>query len=205
MFIASAENVVDMMLRPAIPGTMTSRSLWLFEKIAPKSDRKMSGRRKLKNAALGLRQNILRSRRYWRQERPSAPFIARTSVPLADGRRSSNGAQSSRRLPLGGHPGGELEIDILKRRPGDAEIHEPDAACERRARELVQQRRRVVGLTRDHRAVLVAPAHAVARRGVDAELRRRADGEDAPARDDRDAVAQRLRLVEVVRREQDRL
>ena len=54
MFIASAEKVVDMMLMPAIPGTMTSRSLWLLEKIAPKSDRKMSGSRKLKKAALAV-------------------------------------------------------------------------------------------------------------------------------------------------------
>ena len=34
--------------------------------LAPNSARNSSGSRKLKNAALGLRQNILRSSRYWR-------------------------------------------------------------------------------------------------------------------------------------------
>ena len=50
----------------------------------------------------------------------------------------------------------------------------------------------------------IAPADAVARRRG-AELGGRALGEDAAVLDDRDAVAERLRLVEVVRRQQDRL
>src|ERR671920_337809 len=64
---ASALNVVDSTAIPAIPGTITSRSSWLSLKIIPKSSRNSSGSRKLKNAALGLRQNSRRSSRYWRQ------------------------------------------------------------------------------------------------------------------------------------------
>jgi hypothetical protein len=63
-FMASALNVVDMTLRPAMPGTITSRLSWLPWKIAPNSARNSSGRKKLKNAADGLRQNMRRSRRY---------------------------------------------------------------------------------------------------------------------------------------------
>ena len=69
MLNASAVKVVDMMLRPAMPGTMMFSSFWLDAKIAPNSARKISGSRKLKNAAVGLRQNIRRSSRYWRQAR----------------------------------------------------------------------------------------------------------------------------------------
>ena len=45
---------------------MTSSVFWSPEKIAPKRKRKSSGRMKEKNAAVGLRQNIRRSRRHWR-------------------------------------------------------------------------------------------------------------------------------------------
>ena len=44
-----------------MPGTMIFRFSWL--EIAPNRTRKISGSTKLKNAAVGLRQNILRSRR----------------------------------------------------------------------------------------------------------------------------------------------
>src|SRR3712207_5508110 len=64
---ASAENVVDSTLIPAIPGTMTSSCSWSPAKMAPKNARNSSGSRKLKNAALGLRQNRRRSSRYCRQ------------------------------------------------------------------------------------------------------------------------------------------
>ena len=84
MFIASATNVVDMTLMPAMPGTITSRSVWLPANTAPNRNRNSSGRTKLKNAALGLRQNILRSRRYWRQVRARS-LIGRGLV-LAPGR-----------------------------------------------------------------------------------------------------------------------
>jgi hypothetical protein len=69
----------------------------------------------------------------------------------------------------------------------------------------VQQGRGVVGLAHVRVAVLVAPRDAVARRSVDADLRRRADGEDATVLHDPDAIAEGLGLVEVVRGEQDRL
>src|SRR3954447_26206509 len=97
MFIASALNVVDMTLRPAIPGTITSRFSWSPEKIAPNIARKSSGRTKLKNAAVGLRQNIRRSRRYWCQARAEASAT-------------------------GGLLCGQLEIDVLERRPRDRQV-----------------------------------------------------------------------------------
>src|SRR4051812_31416126 len=98
MFIASALNVVDMMLMPAMPGTMTFRVSWLPPKIAPNRARKSSGRKKLKNAADGLRQNMRRSRRYWCQ------------ASVADS------AIDARLLGLLGLLGGELQIDVLERR-----------------------------------------------------------------------------------------
>src|SRR5579885_1678659 len=157
---------------PAIPGTMTSSSLRLPLTIAPNSARKISGRRKLKNAALGLRQNRWRSKRYWRQS-----------------------SSSIRR---------ELQVDVLEARPRHGDALEALVAGERRARQLVQQRRRIVGLVHDRLAV----AHvrdAVARAPADAELGGRSLGEDAAADDDRHAVRELLRLIEVVRREQHRL
>ena len=66
MFMARALNVVDMTLMPRMPGTMTLSVFWSPEKIAPKRKRKSSGRMKEKKAAVGLRQNIRRSRRHWR-------------------------------------------------------------------------------------------------------------------------------------------
>src|SRR5690242_13787096 len=186
MFIASALNVVDMTLMPAMPGTITSRLCWLPPKIAPNSARKSSGRKKLKNAADGLRQNIRRSRRYWCQARVAS---------LTGGRLLGLG----RRLgPLGDGLGGQLEVDVLERRARDRQVPERLAPCERGARELVQQRGRVLGLARGEVAGLVAPRDAVARR-PGAERGGRALRDDPPLLDDRDAVAQRLRLVEVVR------
>src|SRR4051812_24073000 len=189
MFIASALNVVDITLMPAMPGTITSRLSWLPPKIAPNSARNSSGRKKLKNAADGLRQNIRRSRRYWCQ--------ARTA-------ESATGARLLGLLGLLGRVGRQLEVDVLERRPRHGQVAQPLAARERRARELVQQRGRVLGLARDDLAGVVAPGHAVARR-AGAERGGRALGDEAPLLDDRDAVAQRLRLVEVVGRQQDGL
>src|SRR3954470_6957613 len=176
-FIASALNVVAMMLIPAIPGTITSRFSWSPEKIAPNIARKSSGRTKLKNAAVGLRQNIRRSRRYWCQAR----------VP----------ASATRRLL-----GGQLQIDVLERRPRDRQVAQWLVARQRSARELVQQRRGVVGLALLQLARLLAPRHAVARRAGRAELARRPDGQDPPVLDDRHPVGERLGLVEVVRGQQ---
>src|SRR4051812_34451942 len=173
---ASAENVVASTLIPAIPGTMTSRSFWLALKIAPNSARKSSGSRKLKNAALGLRQNSRRSRRYWRQVSATSDLI-----------------------------GGELKVDLLERRADDLEFLEALAAGQRLAGQLVQEGGRIFGDPLVVLAARVAPRHAHAPRRVDPELARRALGEDAAALDDRHAVGERLGLVEVVRRQQDRL
>src|SRR6478672_7608958 len=162
MFIARALNVVDMMAIPAMPGMITSRLACLPPKIAPNSARNRSGRKKLKNAADGLRQNIRRSRRYWRQVRTAA---------------------SATRSRLLGRLGRQLEVDVLERRAGDREIVQPVAARERRARELVQEGGRVVGLARLDRAVLVAPRHAVARR-AGAERRRGPLRDEPPLLDD---------------------
>src|SRR3954468_1691023 len=113
---ASAENVVESTAIPAMPGTMTSRSFWLDEKIAPKNARNSSGSRKLKNAALGLRQKSLRSRRYWRHVSAVSDLI-----------------------------GGQLQVDVLQRRPRDLEVLERLAARQRLAGQLVERARRVVG------------------------------------------------------------
>src|SRR6476661_50248 len=123
-FMARALNVVDMMDMPAMPGTMTSRSFCEPLKIAPNSARNSSGSRKLKNAALGLRQNIRRSRRYWCQARVRASGMGVGGLGL----------------------GGQLEVDVLQRRARDAQVAQRLAAGQRRARELVQQRGGVVGL-----------------------------------------------------------
>src|SRR3954452_1706576 len=130
MFIASALNVVDMMLIPAMPGTITSRFSWLPPKIAPNSARNRSGRKKLKNAADGLRQNIRRSRRYWCQARTAESGTGRRLI----------------RFGLGLGLGGQLEVDVLERRARHGQVAQRRAAGERRARELVEQRRRVFGL-----------------------------------------------------------
>src|SRR4051794_11125332 len=182
MFMARALNVVAMIDNPAMPGTITSRFAWSPEKIAPNSARKSSGRPKLKNAAVGLRQNIRRSSRYWCQV-----------------------SASSDMQRLAGRLGGQLEVDVLQRRTGDRQLAHGLAASQRRGRQLVHEPRRVVDLPRLQLALLVAPRHARPRRRARAELRGGADGEDAPVLDDRHAVGERLRLVEVVRRQHDRL
>src|SRR5579862_5333448 len=105
---------------PAIPGTITSRSWRRPLTIAPNSARKISGSRKLKNAALGLRQKRWRSKRYWRQRSASVSAIGR-----------------------------QLEVDVLQARARHREPFEPLAGLEGRGRQLVQERRRVVRLV-DH-------------------------------------------------------
>src|SRR3954471_12048660 len=121
--------------------------------MAPNSARNSSGRTKLKNAAVGLRQNIRRSRRYWCQARAEASAT-------------------------GGLLCGQLEIDFLERRPRDRQVAQRLVAGQRRAGELVQQRGGIVGLALLELARLVAPGDAIARGGAGAELARCADGED---------------------------
>ena len=100
--MASAENVVDITLMPAMPGTMTCRFASLPAKMAPNSARKSSGSRKLKNAALGLRQNIRRSSRYWRHDArapaatAAAPVAAVAPATRIEHVRRSRSAVSSR-------------------------------------------------------------------------------------------------------------
>src|SRR4051794_20039899 len=110
-FMASALNVVDITASPAIPGTITFSVFWSPEKIAPNRARNSSGSAKLKNAALGLRQNIRRSSRYWRQVSASASGTHRLLALL----------------------GGELEVYLLERRAGDRQVAQPLAAGQRRA------------------------------------------------------------------------
>src|SRR3954447_3438354 len=174
---ASALKVVESTAIPAMPGTITSRSDWLSLKIAPKNARNSSGSRKLKNAALGLRQNRRRSRRYCLQVSAMSDMLVRR----------------------------QLQVDLLQRRPRDLELLEPLAARQRLGGQLVQQRGRVVGDVLDDVAGRVAVRDAHAARGLDAQFAGRALGEDPPALDDRHAVGERLGLVEVVRGQQHRL
>src|SRR4051794_23558039 len=111
--------------------------------MAPNSARNSSGRKKLKNAAVGLRQNIRRSRRYWWQ--------ARTA-------ESATGGRLVRGLR------GQLEVHVLERRPRHRQVAQALVARERRARQLVQQGGRVVALAGDHLAVAAAPGDPVPRR-----------------------------------------
>src|SRR4051812_14125324 len=118
-FMTNDEKVVAMIDIPAMPGIRTSRSSWLPLKIAPKSARNSSGSRKLKNAALGLRQNIRRSRRYWCHASANASDIGQ--------------------LLRGGHRlGGELEVDVLQRRARHRQVAQRLAARQRRGGQLVQ-------------------------------------------------------------------
>ena len=72
MLKASAVNVVAITLIPAMPGISTSSSFESEANTVATSSSSTSGSRKLKNAALGLRQNRRRSKRNWRQARAAA-------------------------------------------------------------------------------------------------------------------------------------
>src|SRR4051794_24093740 len=179
MLKARAVNVVDSTLIPAMPGTITFRSCWLPWKIAPKKARNSRGRRKLKKAELGLRQNRRRSRRYWRQV--MAPKLGL--------------------CVLG--PTGDLQVDVLEGGPAHGQALEPPALGQRLGGQFVQERRGVVGLALDEAAVHVAVGDEVA---VAAPQRaRRALDDDPPRAHDGHAVGQGLGLVEVVGGEQDGL
>ena len=147
----------------------------------------------MKNAALGLRQNIRRSSRYWRQARPPTrrrgARLARAPAALELGASLARSAPGRRPRGSGGH----------------AQLLEPLAARQRRAGQLVQQRRsgRRSRARRSPSRVALADPVARARRAPSS-----AGGPSARIRavlDDRHAVGQRLRLVEVVRGQQDRL
>src|SRR5579863_3622036 len=161
-----------MTLIPAIPGTMICSSWRWPLTIAPNSARKISGSRKLKNAAVGLRQKRRRSKRYWRHRRTRSSAI-----------------------------GGQLQVDLLEARPRHRQPLQALAAGERGGRQLVQERCRVVGLG-DDRLAAVEVGDAVAGGPAHPELRGRALGEDLAALDDRHSVGELLGLVEIVRREE---
>src|SRR2546423_5761023 len=173
MLKASAVKVVERMLIPAMPGTMMFSVFWSLDASPPTSASRISGSRKLKKAAEGLRQNIRRSSRYWRQVRAMALSIA-----------------------------GQLQVDVLQRGPRDRQVAQALPALQGGARELVQQRRGVVGLALLDQSAAVAPGDAVARRVARTQLAGSPVGEDPSVLDDRHPVRQGLRLVEVVRGEQ---
>src|SRR5437868_2343728 len=118
----SALNVEAITFIPAIPGTTMSR--WAWSVSAPMISRKTSGSTKPKNAAVGLRQNCLRSRRNWRQPKVNASDTDR----------------------LLGFLGGQLEIDVLEARARDSELPQRASARQRLRRQVVQQLRRIVDL-----------------------------------------------------------
>src|SRR5579872_649407 len=180
MLKARAENVVDITLIPAMPGTITFRSCWLPWKMAPKKPRNSSGSRKLKKAALGLRQNRRRSSRYWRQ----AMAIASATDALRVGR-------------------GQLQVDVLERGPGHAQCVESLAPGERVRSELMQERRRIVGLLLHQRAAAIAVGDPVRGRAPRRpEVLRGALDDDPAVLDDRDTVSESLCLIQVMRGEQ---
>src|ERR1700710_2904348 len=98
-------------------------SCWFPARIAPPAPRNSSGSTKLKNAALGLRQNMRRSRRYWRQPSCTASSIC-----------------------------GQLQVDVLERRAPDGQLLELATFRQRGRRELGEQGRRVVGFLLDELA-----------------------------------------------------
>src|SRR5690242_7673632 len=131
---------------PAIDGTSLLRSVWLPLRMMPPATRNSRGSRKLKKAALGLRQNRRRSSRYWRQASESGA-----------GERSLTIGCLLRRV------GRQLEVHVLERRPGHAESLETPSLGERAAGQLMQQRGRIVGLARNEATVPVSVADPVSR------------------------------------------
>src|SRR5687768_8959700 len=95
-----------------MPGTSTSSCSWSPERIAPMRNKNSSGRTKLKKAADGLRQNILRSRRYWCQARAAA---SGTDGHLLRGDDV-------------GRVGGQLQVDVLERGAHDGQLGDGGAA-----------------------------------------------------------------------------
>src|SRR5436190_1700090 len=134
MFMAIALNVEAITFMPAMPGITMSRSLAGVSD--PMISRKTTGSMNPKNAAVGFRQNCLRSRRNWFQPRATT-------------------SDTDRLLLLGG----QLEVDVLEARPHDGQLAHRGPAGERLGRQLVQQLRRVVDLALVQLAVLAAPRH----------------------------------------------
>src|SRR3954466_6730980 len=159
MLWPSATNVPDMTDIPAMPGTRTLSSSWSPWKSRPKKARKSSGRPRLKNAALGLRQNRRRSRRYWCHSSATSDM---TGLRLLD-------------------VGGELGLDVLQRGSADLQVLELLAAGQRVGGQAREQARGIVGHMLDLLAQRVAVGHAHAGAMADPELAWRAFGEDRAA------------------------
>src|ERR1700722_17653766 len=160
---------------PAIAGTSRLRSCCLPCKMTPPATRNSSGRAKLKKAALGLRQNMCRSSRYWRQVRATASGIRC-----------------------------QLQVDVLQAGPSHVQLVQALPSCQGIGGELVQGARRVVGLHLHVLAGGGAVSDGVMSR-AHSKLAWRADCQHASVLDDRYTVGQCLRLVQIVGREEDRL
>src|SRR5436305_786506 len=114
----------------------------------------------------------------------ATPNEAKQITPVATNTRSS---PQSRGQPV-----------PKNRRPAHGQALQALAARDRVGRELVQERGGVLGLVLHGAAVAVAIDHPVAgTAGAGTELPRRALDDDPPVFDDRDAVGQGLRLVEI--------
>ena len=177
---------------------MTSRSSWLPANIAPNSAEEQQ-----------RQQEVEERRARVAPEHPALEPVLAPGEPAP--RRARRAAASSRERALdralghAGRLGGQLEVDVLEARPRHAQLLEPLAARQRVARSAraaaSSGRRSRAPRSRRRRA---RQDDAVAR-GAGAQLARRALGEDPAVLDDRHAVGQRLRLVEVVRGQQDGL
>src|SRR5437588_8323382 len=125
---ASALNVVVITLIAAIPGTMRLSVVWSLANRAPNRPSTISGNRKLKNAAVGLRQNMRRSRRYWRQPIASVSDIAHHPGRLLAGARPGRGRRLVARGGRAGRVARQLQVDVLERWSPDPELLETLAA-----------------------------------------------------------------------------
>src|SRR5215210_7529399 len=114
MLKASAVNVADITAMPAMPGTKWFRPSRSRLNTLAISTRKISGSAKLKNAALGLRQNIRR----WKRNSRQASAAGVTAAPPA-----VVGSRHGLRRQRGGLLlGGQLQVDVLQRRPRDGQV-----------------------------------------------------------------------------------
>src|SRR5919106_1971450 len=115
----------------------------------------------------------------------------------AAARGARAGRASLRLLPR------QLEVDVLERTPVDLEPFQLDPVGQRLPGQLVQDPCRLLGV--DHHLVPV-PAEADLDSGVGREeVPRRAGADDLAPGEDRHAVGEALRLLHVVRRQEDAL
>ena len=130
----------------------------------------------MKTAASRLRQNIFCSKRSWWTR-----VVTPRSSLLAD----------------------ELEVDVLERRPSHLELLELASGRERRRRQLVEHARRIVA-SRPRRARRRGGSGSPSTPESPMSSAGRSLPDDLAVAEHRDAVGELLRLVEVVRRQEDR-